>query len=72
MTPAVRRVLDTLHATPDARLMRVVFGRKWHDTLMVDGVAHRLPRNTIHRLELALAIREGGGSCQWTRFWVAF
>lgn len=72
MTPTLRRTLDTLHTTPGARLTRWVMGRKWRDVLVVDGVATRLPAGTIDRLEMALAVREAGGSCRWTRFWVAF
>lgn len=71
MTPHLRRTLDTLRTTPGARLTRWVFGRRWHDVLLVDGIATRLPRDTIHRLEMALAVREAGGSCRWTRYWVA-
>lgn len=54
----------TLRTTPGARLTRWVFGRRWHDVLLVDGIATRLPRDTIHRLEMALAVREAGGSCR--------
>lgn len=72
MTPTARRTLETLRTTPGARLTRWVLGRKWRDVLVVDGVATRLPAGTIDRLEMALAVREAGGSCRWTRFWVAF
>lgn len=71
MNPTLRRTLDTLRTTPGARLTRWVLGRKWRDVLVVNGVATRLPSGTIDRLELALAVREGGGSCRWTRWWVA-
>ena len=71
MSPTLRRTLATLRATPGATLSRCVFGRRWRDVLIVNGHVTRLPIDTIHKLEMALAVREGGGACKWTRVWVA-
>lgn len=64
-------ILSTLRTTPSASLHRRVYGHRWRDVLVIDGRATVLRSDTIHRLEMALAIREDGGSCRWTREWVA-
>jgi hypothetical protein len=64
-------IIATIRDTPGATLHRRVFGHRWRDVLVIDGHATPLPRDTIHRLEMALVIREDGGSCRWTREWVA-
>jgi hypothetical protein len=62
-------IIATIEANPGASLHRRVYGCRWRDVLVIDGQAIPLPRDTIHRLEMALVIREDGGSCQWTREW---
>lgn len=62
---------DLIRATPGATLRRCVYGNHWRDVLDIDGERIRLPRDAIHRLEMALIIREAGGSCVWTRHWIA-
>ena len=63
-------VVTALRGTASASLHRRVYGHRWRDVMVLDGLVCPLPRDAIHKLEMALVIREAGGSCVWTRYWV--
>lgn len=71
ITPRLRAILHTLETVPGAFLDRRTFGFRWVEVLVIDGQWQRVPRETIHRLEMALAIRPVGDVWGQPLCWVA-